>query len=134
MPQTIKVLVIEDEPAMQKVLKSFFTDFFAGAKRNFEIEMYADSMQGLFELNNHGEQYHIIVLDIMLPKISGDEIFNSLLHTNPEITKRVLFSTATPDVVTERFDDLNLHVLQKPFSFPVFCEKVKGVLIAQQKK
>ncbi|MDQ6983544.1 MAG: response regulator [Ghiorsea sp.] len=128
MSEAIKVLVVEDEPAMRKVITSFFEDFFTLEKVKFEIKVYADAMEGLFELNNNGQHYQIIVLDVMLPKISGDEIFNSLLHTNPEVAQRVLFSTASPEIVFDRFNDIELQVLQKPFSFPLFCDKVRRIL------
>lgn len=131
MPNTIKILTIDDDDSVQSIIVAFLNRFLGEYKISCEVKAFSDPLQGLFELSSHGEQYRVILLDVRLPKLTGDEIFNSLLHTNPELIKRVIFITGYPNDLINRFPDMDLNILNKPFRYKDFCGRIAATL--QQK-
>jgi CheY-like chemotaxis protein len=124
----MKILTIDDEDTVQSIIIAFLNRFLGEKNIPCEVKTYNDPVQGLFELSSHGEQYHVILLDVRLPRLSGDEIFNSLLHVSPELANRVVFITAYSDDLVRRFPDMELNILNKPFRYRDFCEKIVSVL------
>ncbi|MDQ7005391.1 MAG: response regulator [Ghiorsea sp.] len=128
---TIKILTIDDDHAVQSIIIAFLKRFLDEHHIDCEIKAFSDPIQGLFELSSHGTEYRIILLDVRLPKLTGDEIFNSLLYANPELVKYVVFVTGYPNDLINRFPDMDLNILNKPFRYQSFCEKIAAIL--QQK-
>jgi len=128
MGKTIKVLVIDDEDTVQSILAAFLKRYVGEKGLQSNIKAMSDPVQGLFELSTNGEQYSAILLDVRIPKLSGDEIYNSLEHVNPELLERVLFVTGYPEDLHDRFPDKELNILEKPFRYNNFAEKLDALL------
>ncbi|MDX8377343.1 MAG: response regulator [Mariprofundales bacterium] len=128
MSNVIKVLIVEDEAMIQGILRSFTTKFAKNLGVEVEIVSYDDPVKGLFELSSNGAAYAAILLDVRLPKLTGDEIYSSLELVNPELKAKVMFVTGYPDDLADRFPDAKLIVLQKPFRYQAFAEKISEVL------
>ena len=131
MGQTIRVLAIDDEDTVQGIIVSFLTRFLGEKNITFDVKSFNDPVQGLFELSSNGDSYNIILLDVRLPKLNGDEIYNSLIHVNPELLGRVLFITGYADDLVKRFPDRSLNILPKPFRYRDFCEEIVSILKAK---
>lgn len=128
MTDMIKVLAIDDEDTVQSILTVFINRYLDTKGVESSVKMLNDPVQGLFELTTQGDQYDAILLDVRLPKLTGDEIYSSLIHVNPELLERVIFVTGYPDDLTDRFPDMDLKILQKPFRYQDFMEKLNTVL------
>ncbi|MDX8398519.1 MAG: response regulator [Mariprofundaceae bacterium] len=128
MTDLIRVLTVDDENTVQSILAAFLKRYLDEYGKTGEIISLNDPIQSLFELSTNGEQYHAILLDVRLPKLTGDEIYNSLIHVNPNLLGRILFVTGYPDDLTERFPDHDLNILQKPFRYQNFTEKLNKIL------
>ena len=74
MPET-KVLIIEDEDALSTILE------YNLAKENFEVALATDGEEGLLKVEEFGPD--IIILDWMLPKVSGIEVCRRI-RSKPE--------------------------------------------------
>lgn len=92
------------------------------------IKRVTDPVQGLFLLNTHGTEYQAILLDVRLPKLTGDEIYNSLVAVEQEFLERVMFVTGYPNDLVERFPDRPLNILQKPFRYQDLSNKLEELL------
>lgn len=128
MSDVIKVLAIDDEDTVQSILAAFLNRYIGEKGLESSIKTLSDPVQGLFELTTQGNQYSVILLDVRLPKLTGDEIYSSLIHVNPELLERVIFVTGYPDDLTDRFPEMELNILQKPFRYQNFTEKLNEVL------
>lgn len=128
MGKVVKILAVDDEDTVQSIVAAFLTRYLGDKGVESEIKTLSDPVQGLFELSTNGEQYSAILLDVRLPKLTGDEIYNSLMHVNPELLGRVLFVTGYPDDLLDRFPDKDLKILQKPFRYQNFTEKLDEIL------
>jgi len=128
MNKAVKVLTIDDEDTVQSILAAFLNRYLGERGLQSDIKTLSDPVQGMFELSTNGEQYSLILLDVRLPKLTGDEIYNSLMHVNPNLLERVLFVTGYPDDLTDRFSDKPLNILQKPFRYQSFTEQLSTIL------
>jgi len=125
---TINVLAIDDEDTVQSILTAFLNRYFDEKDMESNIKSMNDPVQGLFELTTNGDIYQVILLDVRIPKLSGDEIYSSLEHVNPNILERVLFVTGYPEDLHERFPDKTFRVLQKPFRYDSFAKELDELL------
>jgi len=115
-----KVLVVEDDKSIADLLEIHLKDL------NCEIAMAHDGSDGLQKATT--EQYDLIVLDLMLPKVNGLDICKEVRRK--DIYTPILILTSK----SEEFDKvLGLEVgaddyLTKPFSIREFIARVKAIL------
>jgi two-component system, OmpR family, response regulator VicR len=112
------ILYVEDNPDTNQAVKIILTN--AG----FEIDTALDGSEGLKKAN--AKKYDLILLDVMLPDMSGWDIYAKL---KPKVKCKYAFLSAIP-VSGERMDQLVKEgvsdYITKPF--------VKADLIARVKK
>lgn len=114
------ILVVEDEAAMRK-----------GLKDNLEAEEYTvdtapDGKTGLEKLLDGS--YDLVVLDVMLPKLSGFDLLKQARAKG--ITVPVILLTAKSEEI-DKVVGLELGAddyLTKPFSLREFLARVKAIL------
>jgi DNA-binding response OmpR family regulator len=127
------ILIIEDDPRMQKVLRRIFIE------EHYAVVVAGDGQTGL-ELF-HSERPLAVVLDLILPRISGRELcqtFKSLSRETPIVVlsaisevvdKVLLLELGADDYVTKPFSPRELIARiqaairrqRKPAAATVFC-------------
>lgn len=115
-----KILIVEDEPAMV-----------AGLRDNFEFEGYevisaADGAEGLARALSDSPD--LVVLDVMMPRMSGLEVCKQLKAKRPSIP--IIMLTARGQEV-DKVVGLELGAddyVTKPFSIRELMARVKAVL------
>lgn len=116
----MRLLVVEDEKKVAHFVQKGFQE------EHYAVDVAYDGAAGL-ELAAHCE-YDLIILDLMLPKVSGLELLRTLRarkHSPP-----VLVLTAR-SAVGERVEGLNLGAddyLVKPFAFAELSARVHALL------
>ena len=119
----MRILVVEDEPNLNKVISNKLTDEKFGVDSCFdgeEVFLYVDSAE-----------YDAIILDIMLPKLDGLKVLKKL--RNQGILTPVILLTAK-DSVDDKVNGLNLGAddyLTKPFAFEELLARIR-VMIRQR--
>ena len=126
----IKVLIIDDEDSVQSILTAFLNRYVSDHELESDITGMEDPVESLFELTARGDQYQLILLDVRIPKLSGDEIYSSIEQVNPGILDRIMFITGYPEDLYERFPNKHFNVLQKPFRYESFSRKLDELLNA----
>jgi two-component system response regulator RegX3 len=114
-----KILVIEDEEGIGSALE------YQLAREGYEVIWVQDGAQGLETFETSGAD--LIVLDLMLPTMSGEEICRSIRKSS---TVPVIMLTAKGDEV-DRVVGLELGAddyVTKPFSTRELMARVKAVL------
>jgi two-component system, NtrC family, nitrogen regulation response regulator NtrX len=74
-----KILVIEDESAIRRVL----TKIIAEENNSYEIDEAEDGAIGYEKIKNN--DYDLVLCDIKMPKMDGVEVLNALKKIKPEI-------------------------------------------------
>jgi two-component system OmpR family response regulator len=116
----MRVLVVEDDAAMAAALSLGL-----GAE-GFAVEVAADGVDGLWMATENS--FDLIVLDIMLPKLSGYEVCERIRQAGSTVP--ILMLTAK-DGEHDEADALDLGAddyLSKPFSFVVLLAHVRALL------
>lgn len=116
----MKILIVEDEPKTGDYLRQGLTE--AG----FTVDLTRDGADGLHQAIS--EDYEMIILDVMLPKINGWQVLEMLRKADKQTP--VLFLTAR-DEVGDRVKGLELGAddyLVKPFAFSELLARVRTIL------
>jgi DNA-binding LytR/AlgR family response regulator len=124
----MKALIIDDEDSVQGILSAFLNRYVSERGIEGDISSMGDPVQSLFELTTHGHEYQVILLDVRIPRLSGDEIYSSLEQVNPDVVGRIIFVTGYPEDLHERFPDKQFNILQKPFRYAKFAETLDELL------
>jgi len=124
MSDSLNILVIDDDDTVQSIMNTFINKYASEKGVTCSIKRVVDPVQGLFVLNMHGDEYDAILLDVRLPKLTGDEIYNSLVSLEQDFLKRIMFVTGYANDLKERFPDLDLNILDKPFRYQDLSSKL----------
>lgn len=127
------ILMVEDDPEICEAVGDFFTDKSGG---QFQMEYAKDgdcAMELLYE-----KEYDLVLLDVMLPKISGFEICQYIRNSS---TCPIIFVTARgrQDDILAGYELGADDYVVKPFSIAELYAKVhallkrsKGMVLAQE--
>jgi DNA-binding response OmpR family regulator len=113
------LLVEDDEKILRFVARGLIADKFA-------VDTVRNGKSGLEFATTY--QYDLIILDLMLPGMSGTEVLRQIRHTNSNVP--VLILTAR-DSVTDKVENFEAGAddyLTKPFAFAELIVRVKALL------
>lgn len=116
----MRVLIVEDERHLADAIATGLSE------EGFSVSVAHDGEDGLWRATE--ETYDLVILDIMLPKLSGYEVVRRM--RTAEIWTPVLMLTAK-DGEYDQADALDLGAddyLIKPFSFVVLVARLRALL------
>jgi signal transduction histidine kinase/ActR/RegA family two-component response regulator len=104
-----RVLVIDDEPALCGVVRRLL-------RNEHDVVGYVDAREALAALARD-DGYDVIICDIMMPYMSGNDFFNALRSRHPELSRRVVFMTGGAfNAPAQQFLRTTSNpILEKPF-------------------
>lgn len=111
------ILIVEDEAGIIQFLRQGLEE------EGYQITSAVDGLEG-FELTQR-ENFDLILLDWMLPKMTGLELCKAIRLKNTETP--ILFLTAK-DTIQETIEGLKAGAndyIKKPFSFDELLERIK---------
>ena len=114
----MKILLIEDDVKLLENIKE-------GLKRQgFRVDIAKDGEEGLYLAQNN--KYDVIIVDWMLPKISGIEVIKKLRKEG--IKTPILILTAKSDI-EDKVEGLKVadDYLTKPFDFAELIARLKAL-------
>ncbi len=88
----------------------------------------ADGVEALTVYREHRDEISLVLLDMTMPRMDGDETFNELRILDPDV-RVILASGYNEEDATNRFVDKGLAgFIQKPFTLNVLRTKVREIL------
>src|ERR1700751_1313874 len=119
------ILVIEDDPRMQKVLRRIFAD------EHYAVAIAGDGQTGLDLFRS--EHPIAVVLDLILPRISGRELCQTFKNLSSE-TPIIVLSAISEVVDKVLLLELGAHYfVTKPFSPRELTARVQAAIRRQRK-
>ena len=103
----IRVLVVDDEEPLRRLLKKELS------RKGFSVEVAPDGSQALDLLKNSA--YDVILLDIMMPGVSGIEVMKKLKEDSSAPAIIVLTGKATVETAVEAMKNGAYDYLTKPY-------------------
>src|SRR5689334_13300233 len=116
----MRVLVVEDEPRLARALQRGL------AAEGYVVDVAADGMTGLEAARHEG--YDAVVLDIMLPRLSGYRIVQALRDEGNWVPVLMLSAKDGEYDQADGLDSGADDYLTKPFSFVVLLAKLRALL------
>ena len=113
------ILVVDDEPKIVEVVEAYLK------KEGFQVLTAVDGEKALSLFKN--EVIHLIVLDLMLPKISGEEVCNKIRATS-DIPIIMLTAKCEEDDKIEGLAIGADDYLTKPFSTRELVGRVRALI------
>jgi len=103
----MRVLIVDDEEVLRDVLQTLL------AREGFDILLASSGEECLFMLDT--EEIDLVILDIMLPGISGIDTLRSIRLSNPSLPVIVITAFSSIDGAIEAMKHGAFHYIPKPF-------------------
>lgn len=116
----MRLLIVEDEAALAGGLKFNFE------QEGYEVEVVGDGPSALQRLAQGG--IDLVILDLMLPGMSGYDICEELRRTDPDLPVLVLSARTLSFDKTQAFDCGADQYLTKPFELAELLSRVRSLL------
>jgi len=121
-PGAESILLVEDEQAVRRLLARELR------RSGYEVLESENGVAALELADRHPEPIDVLVTDIVMPKMSGDELARRLLASRPEL-KIVFMSGHAERHVLRKITDAGMGpLLTKPFVPAKLMEAVRAVL------
>ena len=117
---TLKILVVDDESRMRKLVKDFLT------KKNFQV-LEAGNGEEAMDIFYEEKDIALIILDVMMPTMDGWEVCREI-RKNSKVP--IIMLTARSDERDELLGfDLGVdEYISKPFSPKILVARVEAIL------
>jgi len=116
----MRILVVEDEKKVASFIKKGLEE------EHYAVDVAYDGETGLYmaEVN----EYDLIVLDLMIPKINGLEVLKRIRNNKNNVPILVLTAKDTVEDIVKGLDSGCDEYLTKPFNFMVFLARIRALL------
>jgi two-component system sensor histidine kinase/response regulator len=114
-----RILVVDDNDKNIQVIASLLTE------NHYNVEYAINGLDALALMSS--EDFDLILLDIMMPKMDGYEVCNKIKEDNAHSEIPIIFLTARTDVesIKKAFEYGALDYISKPFSNDELLARVK---------
>ena len=116
----MRILIVEDERRLSNIIKKGLSE------DGFAVDQAFEGVEGQYLAES--EQYDLIVLDIMLPKIDGLQLCRQLRERNIKIPVLMLTAKSTTEDKVAWLDSGADDYLTKPFSFVEFRSRIHALI------
>lgn len=122
----MRILLAEDEPSISGFIKDGLEE------EGFAVDVANNGRQGLEMAMDNINEYDIILLDWMMPGMSGIEICRSIRKENKTVPIIFLTAKDTVDDVVFGLETGANDYLKKPFAFEELLARIKVLLRNKQ--
>jgi signal transduction histidine kinase/ActR/RegA family two-component response regulator len=117
-----KILVIEDEP----LLRDLLTDFLSGA--GYDVVKAADGEEGVAMYREHSDSINLVLSDIGLPKLDGEQACHEILKTNPHAKVILCTGFIEEQKKASLLERGVVDILHKPYKVAEVLSAVRSAL------
>ena len=116
------ILLVDDEPNFLEIASRQLTG------NNYKVITVSNGKEALELYENHRDQINLIILDLIMPKMGGEECLQALLRMAP--TVRVLVASGAQ--MTGMAEELKASgakgLIKKPFNISHLLEKIRKII------
>lgn len=116
------ILIVEDDEMIRKIARTTLQHY------GYRILEAQEGQEALKISHEHKEPIHLIVTDVVMPRMSGPEFAQRMKYLRPET--RVLYMSGYADEAIFRHEVLapGVNFIEKPFSPEGLARKVREVI------
>jgi two-component system response regulator PilR (NtrC family) len=102
-----RALIVEDDDAIRRLVTTVLE------RAGFTVEGVQNGAAAIELLQTVA--YDLLILDLMLPQVGGEEVLGYLSEAQPRYLRRVIVTTASPRKMSCEFLERVCRLLAKPF-------------------
>ena len=114
-----RILVVDDEYPVRNVLSLSLEHL------GYEVEIASSGAEALEKYGSEGQRFDLVILDMLMPNLSGDETFFRLKQIDPEVRVLVISGYTSEEVVQNILDNGGRGFVQKPFTINELAKRVR---------
>ena len=114
-------LIIDDEEGVRRVAQRMLQRF------GFSVRTASDGVEGIEEFRQHDSEIAVILLDLTMPRLSGEETFRALRQIRPDVPI-ILSSGYSSESLQAGLLQGPTRFLQKPYDPHELGESLRGLL------
>ncbi len=117
---TLRILMVEEE----KEITDLFLDMMS--EMGYEVQVAEDGLEALGIIPSY--KPHIVVSDIFMPRVDGDELYNLIVEKSPEYSDRFVFITGNriDDKLGAFLAGTGCPIITKPFDLLELSSIIQG--------
>jgi len=115
------ILLVEDETPLLALLTKFLE------RSGYDVTPCETGAAALAEFRSHGDRFHLVILDLTLPDVQGEEVLDALLA---ESQLKIVISSGRPFAVETLPEDVQSRVaaILKPYMPKMLLEAMDSLL------
>jgi two-component system cell cycle sensor histidine kinase/response regulator CckA len=114
-----RILIIDDEYSVRNVLSLSLQHL------GYEVEVAASGTEALELYQRSPSGFDLILLDMLMPQMSGDKVYFRLKELNPSIKVLLISGFASEDAIQSVLRSGGLGFIQKPFTIDELAKQVR---------
>ncbi|MDO8514438.1 MAG: response regulator transcription factor [bacterium] len=118
----MKVLLVEDEEKLADAIKRGLE------LQGYTVDIVADGAKALTRISLHRSDYDVVVLDLMLPSMDGQEICKQMRAKDITVPILILTARAETETKVQLLSSGADDYLVKPFSFAELNARLQALL------
>lgn len=122
----MKILIVEDEDALADGLKFNFE------QEGYDVVVAGEGQTALEQFEAADPPFDLVVLDLMLPGMSGYDICAAIRESNSHLPILILSARTLPQDKAQAFDLGTDQYMTKPFALPELLSRVRNLLQRRQ--
>jgi two-component system, cell cycle sensor histidine kinase and response regulator CckA len=111
-----RLLLVDDEPALLELLKTYLE------RLGYHVDAQSDPQQAIDVFEADPKRYALVMTDLTLPGINGEEMLNRMRARNPNL--RAIVSSGYPYEPRGK----QIVFLQKPYVPKMLADAIEGLL------
>lgn len=132
MIKKVRILIVDDDPDVCEYLRKFLV------ADDYEVLTLTDPASALAELKRN--TYQIIILDLKMPRISGEELLREIREVDNDICIIIYTGYPTVDSAVETMKHHVFDYIRKPFNVEDFRTVIrraiqdKGLIVSPESR
>ena len=114
----MKILIVDDDPAIRLLLFTVFGD-------DHEVSVLCDGHNAVSVLSDPNHQFDVVLLDLKMPRLSGEMVLEFLSGWQNIKTKFIIVSGFSEEAENLQYSNL-VGALPKPFNIRELVKLVEG--------
>ena len=116
-----RILVVDDEDPIRNVLNMSL------AHLGYQVDLAASGEEALEKLQDNLD-IDLVILDMLMPKMTGDQVFFKMKEIKENINVLVVSGYSSEEAVQSILDNGGKGFLQKPFTIDQLSEEIRVCL------
>lgn len=119
-----RILVIDDESPVRDVLTLSLEHL------GYSVTVASSGVEGLEIFKKNGAAFDLVILDILMPQLSGEEVLENLRKISPQLRVLLISGYSSEEVIKRMVATGNVAFIQKPFTIEELAQNVRMLLDA----